>query len=137
MSYPEPRLVFTLALVMATAVLFGRLDAVQAQGYGALGISVVGPSANCPAPLTGTYYLCPTTDKGLLGSNNGGAYGPVGGAGAAVTSVFGRTGAVVAAPGDYSYTQLSGTAPIKPSFTCTQFSLINSASPPMAVNGCN
>lgn len=51
---------------------------------------------------------------GQIGGN------PLAGVGGAVTSVFGRTGVVVATPGDYAVAQVTGAAPIaSPTFTGT------------------
>lgn len=45
----------------------------------------------------------------IAGYNGGNGGGSGGGSGGAVTSVFGRTGNVVATSGDYSFSQISGT----------------------------
>jgi hypothetical protein len=88
----------------------GIVSLLHAQSYGALGSGPIAPTvANCPAGQTGLAMLCPVgsgTTYQMYVSYNGGAYAPLVAAGA-VTSVFGRTGAVVATSGDYSYAQLS------------------------------
>jgi hypothetical protein len=51
---------------------------------------------------------------------NGTAWAPAAGGGGAVSSVFGRTGAVVATSGDYTVDQVTGAAPLaSPTFTGT------------------
>lgn len=128
--------------------------------------------AGCPPPAASFMNFCQVTNdpgnpSGAYVTANGAAYFLLqkAGGGGGVSSVFGRTGAVVAQAGDYSYGQisspppmvntfagrsgavvpsandygysmLSGTAPMRPSFTCATFSFINSANPPLAVGGC-
>lgn len=105
-------------------------------------------------------------DDGAFQSIHGAAFVSMMSATSGVTSVFGRTGDVVAKSGDYTYSQIaspptfvtsfagrngvvtpqlgdysyaliSGAVPMKPAFGCTQFSLINGAVPALAANGCN
>lgn len=59
-----------------------------------------------PAGASGKLYIA--TDTGSVYRWNGAAYVAIGGGGGAVSSVFGRTGAVVAAANDYAHSQLSG-----------------------------
>jgi hypothetical protein len=97
-----------IAILVLAASL--HIPTVKAQSYGADGIGPIAPTvSNCPAALSGFAMLCPVgsgTSFQLYISYNGGAYAPLVGANV-VTSVFGRTGAVVATAGDYSYAQLA------------------------------
>ena len=84
--------------------------------------SVVGGSGlNIPhgsAPTTPVNGDMWTTTTGLFARINGGTVGPL--AATAVNSVFGRTGAVVAASGDYTVAQVTGAASLaSPTFTGT------------------
>src|ERR1700685_2064085 len=57
-----------------------------------------------------TYKICPSGTATAIGTGGGGA----------VTSVFARTGAVVATSGDYTVAQVTGAAPLaSPTFTGT------------------
>src|SRR5437667_6522285 len=59
---------------------------------------------------TGNFYDCPASAWIQAGAPGGGV----------VTSVFGRTGAVVATTGDYAVAQVTGAAPLaSPTFTGT------------------
>lgn len=60
-----------------------------------------------------------TTSAGMFGFFNGATIGPfIASGGSAVTSVFGRSGAVTAQTGDYSVGQVTGAAPTaSPTFT--------------------
>lgn len=66
------------------------------------------PQGQAPnSPVNGDLW---TTSTGLFVRINGTTVGPLGTGGGGVTSVFGRTGAVVAVSGDYSFSLISGIA---------------------------
>jgi hypothetical protein len=63
------------------------------------------------ATVTNGAAICPTLINGVAGlavAVNGGAFTAIGGGAAPVSSVFGRTGNVTPATGDYSWSQISG-----------------------------
>lgn len=86
---------------------------VQAQSLGVTP-SAATPLSGCPAPAAGFMNFCQVTNDA---ANPSGAYLTANGApyfllqkagsGGNVTSVFTRTGNVVAAPGDYKYSDLA------------------------------
>lgn len=158
-------IVLTVLVVLDFGIRF--IPGVHAQGnvpY-AFSVSSAQHTACTPIPSVTTYCYA---DDGAFQSLHGAAFTPMvtpPGVGL-VTSVFGRTGDVVAKSGDYTYAQianpptfvtsfagrngivvpqlgdytytlLNGTPPIKPAFGCTQVSLINGAVPALAANGCN
>lgn len=88
-----------LMLAISTALMAQQGNTVTIHFSGA-------PTGTC-APVmqgiddaTGAFYICWS-----------GAWNAVSGGGGAVSSVFGRTGAVVAQYGDYSYDQIAGAPP--------------------------
>lgn len=160
-----------LSLLLMLDIGSRVISPVRAQSIGA-NPSPTTTLAGCPAPAPSFMNFCQVTNDS---ANPSGAYVTANGstyfmlqpqaAGGGVTSVFGRTGAVIAMPndykysqissppvmvtsfagrsgavtptiGDYGYSQLSGTVPMKPSFSCTTLSLIAGASPPLAAGGC-
>lgn len=83
--------------------------------------------ADSPIPLlamtaapAGTSSIGISNDGNFYISTNGGVPQPITTGGSAVTSTFGRTGAVTAQNGDYSVGQVTGAAPLaSPTFTGT------------------
>lgn len=149
-----------IAVVILAAFVIGK-----AQGNQPFWFSV-GPALHTSCTIVPNVTSFCYADDGAYQSIHGAAWVPMGGGGVpGVTSFNGRTGAVVAANGDYTYAQLSavppmvmsfagrtgtvipstndygytmlsGIAPMKPSFSCSTFSFINSANPPLAAGGC-
>jgi hypothetical protein len=82
------------------------------------------PGSAMSAAATGTSSIGISNDGNFYISANGGTPQEIatgsGGGGGAVSSVFGRTGAVTATSGDYSVAQVTGAAPLaSPTFTGT------------------
>lgn len=121
------RLWFALAILLAAAVMIAL-----AQTPGS-SISVSN-STNCAAPAAGIFALCmPKSGGGVEYTNNGSAYATAnfsGGGAASVTSVFGRTGAVTAEAGDYSYAQLSSPPT---TITCSTVTVVDKT---LTASGC-
>lgn len=122
-------------LVVCLAFLVGVLAAQISSP--SLGIAGASAATSCTAVTGASVTLCPVPNDGLYLAVGSGAFSKVatGSTSAGVTSFNGRTGAVVSANGDYSYSQLSGTPIQKPSFTCPTISINNSGM--SAGPGCN
>jgi hypothetical protein len=73
---------------------------------GAFGVNTVGKIQGLAVSNT-----APTSGQVLQWNGSQWAPGTVSGGSGGVTSIFGRTGAVIASSGDYSFTQISGTLP--------------------------
>lgn len=101
--------IFGLIAIAVLAVIGVGLHAQGSGGQTAFSF-IPGPLANCPTPDATHDSYCDVTGVGLeIAVAGSGGYVPFGQT-APVTSVFGRKGPVVAAPGDYSFAQLTGTA---------------------------
>jgi hypothetical protein len=96
-------------LVILADIADRHITSVHAQTAGIpASFTVSGSHTACTPIVTGVTTFCLAAD-GVWQSINGAAYvqlAPVGAA-SGVTSFNGRTGAVVSAPGDYAYSQLS------------------------------
>lgn len=87
--------------------------------------TIANGAAICPVVVNGTVFLATAMNGGPFSipsnGNNGGG----------VSSVFGRTNAVTAAPGDYTVSQVTGAAPLASPF----FSGVpSSITPPLGTN---
>jgi hypothetical protein len=111
---------YTVAQVTGAAPIasptFTGTVTTQASAAGGAGFNL--PHGAAPtAPTNGDLW---TTTAGMFARINGGTVGPFGTGGGAVSSVFTRTGAVVAVSGDYTVAQVTGAAPLaSPTFTGT------------------
>lgn len=124
----------TLLLSLLLLITLAALS----QSYGGLGIGPIAPtSASCPSPTSGQAILCPVgsgTSYQVYVSYSGGIYAPLTGAVTIpVTSVFGRTGAIVSVSGDYSYSQLASPPT---TISCTTASLSTGSSGTLTASGC-
>src|ERR1019366_2852730 len=98
-----------------TAIVTGIIFVVAGMfAQSSLTVSPAGTLASCPTPSAKALIFCnvagdPAATDGAYVSTNGAAYFlvPKSGAGSNVATVFGRTGNVLPAAGDYSYSQLS------------------------------
>lgn len=100
--------------IVSVLILVGFTFGVYLSGQSSVTITPGSLLSACPTPVVGSKatILCPVVGDpanpdGLYVSTNGSTYS-VGQAGG-VKTIFGRTGDVKAATGDYSYGQLSGT----------------------------
>lgn len=155
----------SLLVLLDLGSRFIAIPGVHAQGNVPYWFSV-GPALHTACAVTASVTTYCYADDGAWVSLHGAPYAAMGGALGAVTSVFGRTGDVVAVTGDYKFAQigaqptfvnsfagrvgavvptandygyslLSGAPPMKPSFGCATYSMINSANPPFVAGGCN
>ena len=116
------------SILVAVVALFGQSS---------LSISPGSTLSACPAPAAKALIHCNVAGDGSnpdgdYVSENGAAYFLVSKVGAgAVSSVFGRTGAVTASANDYKYSQLSSPPT---SITCTTFTISNSGG--LVATGC-
>ena len=128
----------TAILLAATLVSIGywfgavRTAHAQTTNNGGVVLLIVGPPSSCAwsggATWTNAMMLC-ATNAGLYYSLNGSAtFNPVAAAGG-VASFNGRTGAVVSASGDYSYSQLTGMTHLQ-EVTAGTFSLTGASITP-------
>jgi hypothetical protein len=121
------------------SAMIGLLNLSQLNASGFTAGSVIGWNGSAFVPMTlsqigGQINLTQIASGGAATGNvltfGTSTWGPgsglSGGSGGAVTSVFGRTGSVIAASGDYSYSQISGT----PVF-------VDQITPTGAINGTN
>jgi hypothetical protein len=129
----------TLDTVNSNVGSFGGVNSIPSFTVNAKGL-VTAAAANVPAipfsELTGTATTAQLPAQALTAasnptatgqcatsgstSNNSVLWATCSGGGGSVTSVFGRTGAVVAASGDYTVAQVTGAAPsASPTFTGT------------------
>ena len=114
-----------IAVVMGIALGIHFGSSVHAQSAVPFSFATTAAThASCPTVAASTSQYCFAAD-GFWQSLNGAAYLQIGPSAAGVTSFNGRTGAVVSATGDYSYSQLS-TPPTN--LSCPVFSLTTSGS---------
>jgi hypothetical protein len=100
----KPMLVVILVLAFAMIYAFAQNGPVGSS-FGWIGTS------KCQDPGPNIAALCLQSDGQLKQTNNGAAYGDPTNfktGGSAVTSVFGRTGAVAQQTGDYNFQQIAG-----------------------------
>jgi hypothetical protein len=98
-----------------TAIVVGIIFVVAGMfAQSSLTVTPGGTLASCPTPSAKALIFCnvagdPAATDGAYVSTNGAAYFavPKSGAGGGVSSFAGRTGNVLPAQGDYSYSQLS------------------------------
>jgi len=90
-----------------------------------------GAVTSCPPPASGQNIVCSVTD-GPYVSVNGAAYVKVT-ASSGVATFNGRSGNVLPASGDYSYSQLNG---VPTSFTCTTAQISTGGSGTLTASGC-
>lgn len=102
--------------------------------HGAAWLSMIG-SGLAQAVLTFNGRK-PDANGNIAPSNGDYLFSQLGSIPALMTSFNGRSGIVTSALGDYSFAQISGTAPVPASFGCAQFSFINSGTPPLVAGGC-
>lgn len=121
----------------AWITFFGVLVIALGYAQSSLSISPGSTLASCPAPSAKALIFCnvagdPSNPDGAYVSANGAAYSQVsqGAAQSGVTSFNKRTGAVVPAAGDYSYSQLASPPT---TVTCSTFTQSNSG---VTMSGC-
>jgi len=121
----------------AVLILLVAFGLVLSHSQSSLSISPGSTLSACPAPAAKALIHCNVAGDGSnpdgdYVSANGAAYFLVSKVGAgAVSSVFGRTGAVTASANDYKYSQLSSPPT---SITCTTFTISNSGG--LVATGC-
>lgn len=121
--------------LVVLAVLLGGVILAAQSSTPSLGVtSSTGAGAACVVVTGATVTECAATD-GLWIAIGTGAFQKVltGTSTAGVTSFNGRTGVVVSATADYSYSQLSGTPTQKSSISCTTSNLSNTG---LTASGC-
>lgn len=126
--------IVSLALALVVVLAFGQTFNAPASGWGA---PVATNISQCPTVAAHAAAVCPVeATPGVISYFlwNGSAWATATPSG--VASFNGRTGAVVAASGDYAYSQISGTpAPPTSLNSCATYDLGgNAASPNLA--GC-
>jgi len=139
-------------ILLVLAVLLGSFTAVHfavTPVHAQVGIGFVVASsfsttvAGCPAStVAGSAFLCivvpggttqPSLALSVAGFNSGAPFAVVAPAAAGVTSFNGRTGAVVSASGDYSYSQLSSPPTAE---NCPVATLASGSTGAFSASGC-
>ncbi len=122
----KKKLIAGISIMVVAGILGFGIGHAQGVGQTSFG-TFPGPLSGCPTPLAGTDYVCDVAGVGYETSLSGAAYSPIGGSSLAVSSVFARTGAVVALTGDYSFKSIGGTisaSQLPATLTCSQVASI-------------
>ena len=122
------KVIGSLAILMMSSIGIAVLVAV-AFGQQFAATTPSGALASCPAPVSGSNILCSVTD-GYYASVSGASYVKISATAGGVTSFNARSGSIVSATGDYSYSQLSNPPT---TISCATISVTNAG---LVASGC-